>query len=340
MKNSQLDNSNNKKKDFDYFFIVLKNWKFIVTICIASALISGALLILIPKSYFVKSSFAISLPKSILSASGNYAMKTINPNHYLSKVERELFKQKVLENLNLTGRESVKIVLASESPDFKQDANYEVYPNKFDLIISDNYKDSLVEINEEAISLLLNTTDETILEDMSSQFTVNLNIEISDLNREVQTKTELVLEYENQLDIIKGQQSSDRNNIDDIGDSRLLNNVEDEDKGLVISMLLNEEKGIEFFYSAIISLEKVRLNKLKNNLKEKEILITKLKACTEKEDYLTMFKKPFSSNFIMLSSAQFYEPIKSNGSIKFLILVVFISFIVSTTIVLVREYYN
>ncbi|WP_107038137.1 hypothetical protein [Brumimicrobium mesophilum] len=340
--NSPQTTNSNKKKEFDYFLTVINNWKLIFTVCLVLAIVSVSVFLIIPKPQQVKTSFAISLPQHISTAYGTYYLKTTNPEHYLAKVERKLFKERVLQSLGLADKKGLKLELGVDRQFLNSNMEVDKFPNKFDLVSSDPDAsiEDLVKVNKAALNKLLDESDASIIKDMVHQFKVILGVEISNLKFSIETKKELIADVKNELDLIKGtSESASNNNIKKMADSYLLSNIEDGEKGIIISMLLNEDKGNEYYLTSMLSLEKVSLNRMVNGLSERERLLEKLKKNVENDNFNDMFKKPFSNSILVLSSSQPFDSEGSGSMIKIILIVLFVGFISSVSYVLVREYY-
>lgn len=329
------------KKEIDYFYVILSKWKYIFLVSFVFAVIAVGAVLLTPRAKEVKSSFAIDLPSQIGTAYGTYYFKTTNPKDYLNKLEGFIFNKKIAESLGL-----------DESVDFKLTVNYEalnnatnpeinVIPRTFDLVATshDLELEELIKVNRKAIDLFIEETDQAILDDMVGQFRSVMEIDISNMRFKTETKQAFIESLQLKLDEVKGTGVTGSNNIRKMADSYLLSGIEDDNKGILISMLLNEDKGSEYYYSSLISMEKVGLKQLSNGLNERLRLREKLDRNVVDGNYSEMFDKPFSKHLLRLTEAQ-VPPEESRGGVKIVLLAIFFGVILSSTVVLVKAYYR
>lgn len=331
-------NADMNKKEFDYFYTLLLHRKVIIIVSIAFALVASAYLLLRPEVYSAKSSFSINLNNKINTPYGFYNLKTIDPVHYLNALEETNFKNNVLNNVEGINRKKITFEFEAEEVKVGPQNAEVVLANKFDFMVSGTKPERLVDINEIALTTFLENTDRKIQNDMYNQFTSELQIQINSDIASIQMLEELVAELKEGLSKSVNT-SSDSNPIPSV-DNRLINSLEEGEKGLIVSMLLNGGKGRMLFQEALLTSKEMQLKALLNDLAKKELLLKNLKAAKENGNLSTLLSQPFSNNYILLTSPEIKTESDLINNLKKIIVFMFIGFFLSTTVVLMKSYYQ
>ena len=228
---------------FDYFYTLLKNWKTILLICLVAAIIAVLSVFLLSKSVIVKSSFTVSLDEAIETPYGTYKRNTINPIYYVATLEQKSFKDNVTNFLGVDGK-NVKLEVESEKVKQSNDQKEFRYPYKFDLIVSGSNKEELEQINETALNMFVKEIDKRTLLEMYNNFISHNKLAIKDLKLDIKLKKELIDTLEK---AIENKESLNLNSDKDFINRGLLNNFEDSERGIIISMLFNQGQGKDYY---------------------------------------------------------------------------------------------
>lgn len=339
--NYATSNSKSEAKDsgFDYFYTLLKGWKTITLVCLVFLILGVIYLFALPQSYTTKSTFSISLNKSITTSYGKYILKTRNPLHYLTLIEQKQFKDSVFRTLGVEKLNRINFDIEEEKILVNPKGTEIVLPNKFSFFVSGNEEDQLVDVNNRALEMFLNKMDNTLSDDMYEKFSSELKISIDELKLAIEIKEKLIKElkesHEGGIEI-----KTDKTNYQKLIDDRLINSLEGTQRGLIISMMLNADKGNQYYQETVLAVEEVQLKVSKNYLEKKELLLAKLTNNKENNTLSKIFGLPFSNNYLTLTTA---ENVKNSDFIKDLkkvaILLVLVFFI-TTTGVIVNGYYK
>jgi hypothetical protein len=328
-----------QKVEFDYFYVLLKNWKAILLSCVAFLLVGLAYIFILPKPYTAKSTLSVALNTDIHTNYGAYHLKTDNPLHYLKSLEQKKFKDSVLvktESKNLNG---ITFEVKEEKIKVDTKISAETSPKKFDFIVYGEKKDKLVEINEQALSMFLINTDRNIQNDMYNQFSSGLKIQIDSFKFIIQSKEKLINELKR--DLKSGVQiKTDKTNFKNLIDDRLINSLEGSERGLIVAMMLNGDKGNKYYQETMLSYEEVQLKILENSLERQDLLLKNLIETNEKGNLSTLFNLPFSNNYFLLSSAEVREVSYFSRDIKRIIIFLFFGLLISSSVVLISSYYK
>lgn len=336
MNHNSKTSKNQGNAHFDYFYVTLKNWKTILIVCLVATVLGLLPMVLTTEPTMIKASFAVDLNKELISPLGTYKRKSVNPLHYVSRLEQESFKDSVLSGFNSVKKQGFKFIVESEPIEQLNDKSTFQYPYKFDFILSGKKKEQLIEINKKALKMFLQETDDRVSMDMYNIFKSNLRIKSNELSVEINLKEELIQNLEKTLNtdgIFKS--TSDGNHIN----KSLLSNLSVGENEVIVSMLLNEGRGSEFYLKSIISIEKIKRKELAIELKEAELLLSSLSKNKKNETLENIFSKPFSNSFFLLESPEKYTPENSNRYLRRMFIALFLGFVFSTTVILVRAYY-
>jgi len=332
-------NTEIKKEEFDYFYALIKNWRTILLISSCFLLVGLVSLFVTSKTHSSKSTFSISLNSQINTAYGSYNLKTLNPMHYLSFVELNQFENNVLAKVDQEGLTDVQFKIEEEKPVTSSNNLTPVYPNKFELIVSGNNEKYLNVINDFAIDELLSFTDKKIQTDMLNHFSSTLTFDIENLNFSIQIKEELINSLKDELN----RNTENRNSVvskNNVIDSRLLNSLAGDEQSLVVSILLNEEKGSEHFQMAILAIEEIQLRKMKNELNRKSLLLKKLVDAERSDNLNDLFPQPFGDSFMSLTPSEVQFLDGRSFFIKRVAIFLFLGLFISFSVVLLRSYYS
>lgn len=335
-KDSKMKDS--KSTDIDYFYLILKNWKTIFLSCLFFLLLGIAFLFFSPKLHTAKATFSVALKNEINTAYGIYELKTINPINYLTVIEQNQFKNNVLEKTGNLSTSGVSFEVEEEKLAFDPKSSDQATPNKFDLIVTGTDKEKLVEISSVALSTFLENTDNNFKNDIFNKFSSELKIKIDNLQFDIQIKEKLITDLNEALDKTQNI-TSDKSNLNELYDNRLINNLEGSERGMVISMMLNGGKGSQYYYKSVISYEEVQLKLLSTELGRQKLLLSKLIENNENGTLSNLFNLPFSSNYYLLTSPEVKQISSFSSNLKRLLIFIFIGFFISTSVVLVRSYY-
>ena len=192
------------------------------------------------------------------------------------------------------------------------------------------------QINETALNMFVKEIDKRTLLEMYNNFISHNKLAIKDLKLDIKLKKELIDTLEK---AIENKESLNLNSDKDFINRGLLNNFEDSERGIIISMLLNQGQGKDYYYNAMISIEKVSLKKSVNTLEKQEELYQELKENYENGTLQRIFIKPFSEDFSILQTAEEFTPENKNKYLKRILIAVFFGFVFSSTVILVKAYY-
>lgn len=328
-----------QKNEFDYFFVLLKNRKTILISCLVFAFVGFIYLFFYPKSYTSKSSFSVSLNDNINTIYGSYSLKTRDPLNYLSALEQNSFRDSVLKKVGVENLKNTRFEIKAKEVRNDPNALGVVYPSKFDFFVYGHKENDLKEVNETALSMFLVNIDKSIHEYMFTQFLSEKKIEIDNLNFNIKIKEKLITELKENLKT-GVQIKTDKNSFDELIDDRLLNSLEGSERGLIISMMLNGDKGNEFYQETILSLQQVQLKVLNNNLDRNQLLLAKLMESNEKNELASLFDLPFSRSYFMHSNPELVTNSNSGRYLKLIIALLFLGLFISSSFVLVSSYYK
>nr|WP_299201965.1 hypothetical protein [uncultured Brumimicrobium sp.] len=332
-------NADMKKKEFDYFYTLLLNRKVIIIVSIAFALVASAYFLLRPGIYSAKSSFSISLNSKINTPYGLYNLKTIDPIHYLNALEETNFKKEVLNKLGGLNQDKFTFEFEAEEVKVGPQNTEVVLANKFDFMVSGSNPEKLVDVNETALTTFLENTDRKIQNDMYNQFIAEKRITIDNLQFAIDIKQKLIDELKEGLKSgVKVK--TDKTNFKELIDDRLINSLEGSERGLIISMMLSGDKGNQYYQETILTVEEVQLKTMLNNLERQELLLTKLIENKENGTLSNIFNLPFSNSYYMLTSPELKTESDLINNLKKIIVFMVIGFFLSTTVVLMKSYYQ
>lgn len=332
-------NADMKKKEFDYFYTLLLNRKVIIIVSIAFALVASAYFLLRPGIYSAKSSFSISLNSEINTAYGLYNLKTIDPTHYLNVLEATNFKEKVLNNVEGINRKKITFEVEAEEVKVGPQNTEVVLANKFDFMVSGSNPEKLVDVNETALTTFLENIDRKIQNDMYNQFSSKLQIQINNYGISIQIIEDLIAELKEGINS-QIQIKTSNTSLKELIDDRLINSLEGSERGLVVSMLLSGEERYRVYQQTILTINEVKLKTMLNDLAKKELLLKNLKNSKESERLSSILGQPFSNNYILLTSPELKTESNLINNLKKIIVFMFIGFFLSTTVVLMKSYYQ
>jgi len=335
-KNAKMTDS--KSTDIDYFYLMLKNWKTIFLSCLFFLLLGLSFIFFSPKLHTAKATFSVALKNEINTAYGIYELKTINPINYLTVIEQNQFKDNVLEKTGNQSESGVSFEVEEEKLAFDPKSTDLAPPNKFDLIVTGTDKEKLVEISSVVLSTFLESADNNFKKDIYNKFSSELKIKIDNLQFDIQIKEKLIADLNEALDK-NTKITSEKSGINELYDNRLINSLEGGERGLIISMMLNGEKGSQYYYKSVISHEEVQLKALTTDLGRQKLLLSKLIESNENGTLSNLFNLPFSSNYYLLTSPEVKQISSFSSNLKRILIFVFIGFFISTSVVLVRSYY-
>lgn len=335
--NDTSNKANLVKKEIDYFYILIKNWKTIFLVSFLFVFISLIALVISPNPHTSKSSFSVSLKNKINTSYGTYKFISLNPLHYLSIINLSQFKDSVLNKAAYKSSANIKI--EEEKVIMVPNSLEPIYSSKFDFIVSGNEVDHLEDINNFAYSMFLENMDRKIQDDMYNQFSSELKIQIDSIDFAIQIKEKLVKELRETLkDGVQLQ--TDKFKYKDLVDDRLINSLDGSERGLIISIMLNGDKGNQYYQSIMLSVEEVQLKISRNNKEKTELLLNKLNMNKEEGTLSNLFNLPFSSNCFMLTPPEIQKNSEIGRYVKQSIAFFLLGFFISSTVVLGRSYYT
>lgn len=332
-------NKTSSKKDFDFFYILIKNWKTILVTCSVFLLIGLLYFVIVPKTYIAKSYFSIALSSRVQTAYGGYQMKTQDPMNYLATLGLRKFKDSVITKIGVSNPDDYKIEIRENKVNIPPNSTEVFYSDKFELNVSGREYDRLVEVSDELIKTFLKQTDYEIQKDMYKFFIADLNISIESLTFDITSKRELIKSIEEIIESNSGA-STGKQAINDLANSNILSNMVGGEKGLIISMLLNEEKGSEYYQRAVLSIEELQLKVLENNLNRKKLLLSKLNENGMDGDLSHIHNSPFSTSYLSLTPSEIQPDEGIKGYIRRCAVFFFFGFFLSATVILIRSYYS
>ncbi|WP_417265248.1 hypothetical protein [Brumimicrobium sp.] len=332
-------NADKKKKEFDYFYTLLLHRKVIIIVSLALALLAAAYLLLRPEVYSAKSSFSISLNSKINTPYGLYNLKTIDPIHYLNALEETNFKKEVLNKLGGINQDKFTFEFEAEEVKVGPQNTEVVLANKFDFMVSGSNPEKLVDVNETALTTFLENTDRKIQNDMYNQFSSELQIQINNYGISIQIIEDLIAELKEGVNS-QVQIKTSKTSLKELIDDRLINSLEGSERGLVVSMMLSGEERYRVYQQTILTIKEVKLKTMLNDLAKKELLLKNLKAAKENGNLSTLLSQPFSNNYILLTYPELKTESDLFNNLKKIIVFMFIGFFLSTTVVLMKSYYQ
>ena len=332
--NSELSDFNNK---FDLFYAIVKNWKPILLISLAFTLLGLIYVFTVPKTFTSSTSFSISINKSIETAYGEYQVKTQNPSHYLSIFESDKFKDGLSASCSESTIERCDFKIIQERIDLPPNREHLIFPSKFELRVIGTKKTKLSEISDTAISMFLSNADKKLQEDMCIFFTSTLKKDLEKLKLSIQAKNGFIGSFSGDSSKIKELNAERLRNKDTLKIKLLEESIHDQTL-LISSMLLNEGKGAKNYLDAVLTIEKVELKKLQNEVKNKLLLINNINQ--NKDSLVTVFGRPFSGSFLTLSHSELKADDWFSKSLKKVLIFFFAGFFIGTVVVSFRVYYK
>ncbi|PKR80308.1 hypothetical protein CW751_10680 [Brumimicrobium salinarum] len=331
-------NNVKSNRDFDYFIELIKNRKLILITAAVFLTVTLIYVFLLPKNVVSKSSFSISLDEQIETPYGIYKYKTRNPSHYTELLEKNSFKHSVCNKFGINNPKDVQFTVIEDEVKFDAKTSGVVYPKKYDLIVQGVEGDVLNNLNRSALNRFLSLTDSTILNDMYINFMSKLKNNVDDLMLEIASKQQFV-EVLRKDNLSKSEVNTDKTNLNNLIDDRIVNSLKGSERGVLIAMLLNGEQGKHYYREMLLSYQEVELEVLKNQLVKSETLMEKLNDANETNQLSALFGGVFSSNFIQLTEGELQ---KMNGGLtrdlKFIFLALFLGLFLSSVFVLFRSY--
>src|SRR5690554_260898 len=332
-------NTDNSKVEFDYLYLLLKSWKTILIFGLVFFVIGVLIVSFSSKIHTATSSFSITLKPNIATAYGSYDLKTKNPLHYLEKIEKNDFKEKVLIESGYESLKDIKFEIEEEEIKVDPKSSLPIPPEKFDFLVSGFEEKALPKINETAITLFLESMDRNIQNEMYNQFIAEKRITIDNLQFAIDIKQKLIDELKEGLKSgVKVK--TDKTNFKELIDDRLINSLEGSERGLIISMMLSGDKGNQYYQETILTVEEVQLKTMLNSLERQELLLAKLIENKENGTLSSIFNLPFSTDYYMLTSPEVENVSALAGNLKKIIIFTFLGLFFSTSYVLAKGYYN
>src|SRR5690554_747702 len=332
-------NTDNSKVEFDYFYLIIKNWKTIGITCLSFLFVAIIYIIIFSKVHTAKSTFSIALKGNVSTAYGSYDLKTGNPLHYLEIIEKEEFKEEVLVESGYEKLKGIKFEIEEEEVKVDPKTTIPLTPRKFDFLVSGYNKKALPEVSEAALTIFLESMDRNIHNDMFNQFSTDLNLQIDNLKFSIEIKEKLIAELKEN---IKGgsQVITSDENYRELIDDRLIKKLEGSERALIVSMMLSGDKRYEHYQESMLTIEEVRLKTMFNSLENNELLLNKLVENKNNGTLSSIFNFPFSTNYYMLTSPEVENNSNLSGNLKKIMIFTFLGLFFSTSYVLGIGYYN
>lgn len=327
--------TNGQNEEFDYFFVLLKNWKKILLTGLIFCFIGGVIVFFSSHNYSSQSSFVVDLPSTIHSVFGDYSLKTSNPQYYIDRMESNSFNHDLHSDLGI--KESNQFLLKINTDEVKKISEDKIiYPKKFDLTVTADRSKDIEKINNDAIALYLKEMDKFILHEAVTQFSRSLNKSIHQLKINIKNQAEFVdslsfLELTNKYSATNTLEDQQK-----LAFQEPINNSTE--KSILAAMIYSKGNGAQRYIHARLMLEKTTLVELRNSLIKDQTLLAKLTKESD-EDRATILNHLFSNHFVVLIPA---EKLKTN-SLKSVIGKLFIAFIIGVILIsmfiLIRTYY-
>lgn len=331
------DKEINKKEEFDYLWILIKNWKKLLLSGVILFFIGGITFFFVGKSISSTSSFLIRLPKEINTPYGTYELMTYNPSFYIEQLESSQFRQKVCDYFNIKDVSSINLIITTEGT--RQIIEDKViYPEKYELTVEADDDLMVDSINDKALILFKQNMDQLFFRNVKRGVYNDLSKSIKSLSYTIQSKRALI----DSISTIKVSEVLMRGNkVRNLDDQiYALNEKDNSAKELLLAMMINNGKnGPNYYKNAVLVLEQNQLTKSKNLLAKDQLLLKDVSQLKWNAEVDAQLNRLFSDSFLLLSPSKI-DTISRIGLLLKALLFAVVGTAMVSLIILIREYYS